>query len=203
MELLSSAVIGYGLGCLSPAALISKLKNIDLRTKGTKNLGGSNTMLVIGRAWGILVMLLDILKAYFAVKIAKWLFPQVTIAQLVAGLFAVIGHVFPFYLGFKGGKGLAAFGGLILAFDPWIFLNLLVVGLILMFATNASVAVPLSAGTLFPILVGFKYKSILYTGLCAASGLLIVVKHWGNLKRIRAGKDLDIRSFFKNGLKQK
>ena len=96
MELLSSAVIGYGLGCLSPAALISKLKNIDLRTKGTKNLGGSNTMLVIGRAWGILVMLLDILKAYFAVKIAKWLFPQVTIAQLVAGLFAVIGHVFPF-----------------------------------------------------------------------------------------------------------
>lgn len=201
MEMLSSLLIGYGLGSISPAAAVAKLKDTDLRAQGTKNMGGSNTMLVIGRGWGILVMLLDILKGFFSTRIARWLFPQAAAAQLVAGLGAVLGHVFPCTMRFRGGKGLAAFGGLVLAYDPAIFLILLTVGLVLMFLTNASVAMPLSAGTLFPILVALKTGDLWQFGISAAVGGLIIVKHWSNLAKARSGKDLDIRSFFRNGLK--
>lgn len=203
MEMLSSLLIGYGLGCLSPAAAVAKLKGTDLRAEGTKNMGGSNTMLVIGRGWGILVMLLDILKGFFSTRIARWLFPQAAAAQLLAGTGAVLGHVFPCTMRLRGGKGLAAFGGMILAYDPIIFLILLTIGLILMFLANASVAMPLSAGALLPLLVLLKTGSLWQFGISAAVGGLIVVKHWSNLEKARSGKDLDIRSFFRNGLKTK
>lgn len=203
MPILYSALIGYGLGALSPSALLSKIKKTDLRNQGTQNLGASNTMLVIGRAWGILVMFFDILKGFFSVKIAQWLFPQFRTAMLVAGLSAVIGHVFPFYLGFKGGKGLASFGGFVLAYNPWIFLILLSFGLILMLLTNASVAMPMSAGALFPILAGIASHSLAEAAFCAAASLIIIVKHWSNIDKARSGKDIKIRSFFKNGLKEK
>lgn len=203
MKMLSSLLIGYGLGSISPAAAVAKLKDTDLRSQGTKNMGGSNTMLVIGRSWGIAVMLLDILKGYFSTRIARWLFPQAAAAQLLAGLGAVLGHVFPCTMRFRGGKGLAAFGGLVLAYDPAIFLILLTVGLILMFLTNASVAMPLSAGALFPILVALKTGDLWQFAIAAAVGGLIIVKHWSNLEKARSGKDLDIRSFFRNGLKTK
>lgn len=100
MKYLISLLLCYGLGSLNPAALLSKVKKQDLRTQGTHNLGASNTMLVMGKKWGALVMLFDIFKAFFSVKLAKWLFPQLYAVALVAGLGAVLGHVFPFYLGF-------------------------------------------------------------------------------------------------------
>ena len=71
-ETIMSAAIGYGLGQLSPAALISKMKGKDLRKNGTGNLGATNTMIVFGKTYGILVMIFDVLKAYFAIKIAEW-----------------------------------------------------------------------------------------------------------------------------------
>lgn len=203
MELLCSTLFGYLFGCFNPASLIARCKKVDLRTEGTGNLGGSNTMLVIGRAWGILVMLLDILKAFFAYKLAKWLFPRSTYAALTAGLSAVVGHVFPFNLRFKGGKGLASFGGLVLAYDPWMFLGLALFGLLLMILTNASVVMPLSAGTLFPVLVGIRSHDAIQILLCATACILIIVKHWSNIAKARSGNDLKMRSFFKNGLKAK
>ena len=84
-EMVLSAASGHGLGQLNPAALISKLKNRDLRENGTGNLGATNTMLVFGKAYGIAVMLFDVLKAYFAIKIAKALFTKYVFAGLIAG----------------------------------------------------------------------------------------------------------------------
>ncbi len=202
MEVLCSALIGYTLGNLSPAALVSKLKNIDLRSSGTKNMGGTNTMLVVGRGWGITVMLLDILKGFLASRLAKWLFPQLRYAMLIAGLATVVGHIFPVAMGFRGGKGLASFGGMVLAYSPWMFLLLAVIALLLMFLVNVSVVGPLSAAVLFPVLVGLQSHDLLSVLLCAAAGILIIVKHWSNIAKARSGKEISIRSFFKNGLKQ-
>lgn len=201
MELLSSLLIGYGLGSISPAALAAKVNHTDLRSQGTGNMGGSNTMLVIGRGWGLLVMLLDILKSFFSVRIARWLFPQALAAHMVAGLGAVLGHLFPCTMRFRGGKGLAAFGGLVLAWDPGHFLFLLLLGGAVMFLTNASVAVPLTAGTLFPVLVAFQTSAPALILTAAAAGLLIVWKHWGDIHKIRSGKGLDMRAFFRNRLR--
>ena len=202
MEIAIIILTGYLLGSLSPAALLSKIKQLDLRNQGTKNLGASNTMLVMGKKLGALVMLFDIFKAFFAAKLAKVLFPQLAIAQLLAGLSAVIGHIFPFYLGFKGGKGLAAFGGLVLACDPLVFLCLLTLGVILMLLTNASVAMPLSAGALFPVLTLIRSQSLAAFALAAAAGILIIVKQWSNVGKARRGEDIKIRSFVKNGFKK-
>ena len=199
MKYLISLLLCYGLGSLNPAALLSKVKKQGLRTQGTHNLGASNTMLVMGKKWGALVMLFDIFKAFFSVKLAKWLFPQLYAVALVAGLGAVLGHVFPFYLGFQGGKGLAAFGGMVLAYDPILFCILLILGIILMLLFNCSVAMPMSAAPLFAILAGVQAQSLTVFCLAAIPALIIVIKHWSNIEKARSGNDVKIRSFVRNG----
>ena len=199
MKYLISLLIGYGLGSLNPAALLSKLKRQDLRSQGTRNLGASNTMLVMGKKWGALVMVFDIFKAFLSVKLAGWLFPQLYAVTLVAGLGAVLGHVFPFYLGFRGGKGLAAFGGMVLAYDPVLFCILLVLGIILMLVFNCSVAMPMSAAPLFTILVSIRAQSLVVFGLAAAASLIIVIQHWSNIEKARSGNDVNIRGFVCKG----
>lgn len=128
MAYIFSVIIGYLLGCLSPAALISKIKRKNLRKNGTGNLGATNVMLNFGKRFGALVMLFDIFKAFAAYKLAELLFPSAAFVGIAAGFAAVVGHVFPFYMKFKGGKGLAAFAGMVLAYNPWLFLFLLLTG---------------------------------------------------------------------------
>lgn len=198
MEIIYTLLIGYLLGSLSPSALLARIKKVNLKNAGTKNLGASNTMLVIGKAYGALVMLFDIAKAFAASRIALALFPTLPAAGLLAGLSAVIGHVFPFYLKFRGGKGLAAFGGMVLAYNPWFFLALLCFGLVLMIIANCSYVMPMSAATLFPILALIQSRSLPVFLISAAASAIIIVKHWSNIEKGRSGKDLKIRSFIKD-----
>ena len=194
-EIVLSAAIGYGLGQLSPAALISKLKNKDLRENGTGNLGATNTMLVFGKAYGIAVMIFDVLKAFFAIKIAKLLFPRLLIAGLIAGCFSVIGHVFPAYLNFRGGKGVATFAGMILAYDIKVLLGFLLVAIVIMVMTDTGHYGPISAAVLFPVWLWIKVKSIVVFGGVAAVGGLIVYKHRENFTKRKEGKDIRVREF--------
>ena len=115
-------LLAYLIGSLSPSALLAKIKHKNLKKEGTGNLGATNTTLVFGKMFGFLVMVLDIFKGFLAVKITAWIVPEVEWLAILAGFCAVIGHCFPFYLKFKGGKGLAAFGGVILAYNPLFFL---------------------------------------------------------------------------------
>lgn len=195
VELIGSLGIGYLFGVLSPAALLSRLKHQDLREKGTKNLGASNVMLVLGKGYGVIVMLFDILKAFVAAKLAKLLFPKLVVAGLLAGLGAVIGHVYPFYMGFKGGKGLAAFGGMVLAFNPKLFAFLLTLGVVLMLIVNYSFVVPMSAAVLFPVFAWLQTEDVAVLLIASAASGLVIVKHWGNIGRALQGNDLKIREF--------
>ncbi len=194
-EVLLSAALGYGIGQLSPAALISKLKNKDLRENGTGNLGATNTMLVFGKTYGIAVMLFDVLKAYFAVKIAKTMFQKFLFAGLVAGCFSVIGHIFPMYLNFRGGKGVAAFAGIMLAYDIRVLLGLLFVAIVIMVVTDTGYYGPISAAILFPVWLWIKVKSIVVFGGVAAVGSLIIYKHKENFANAKAGKEIRVREF--------
>lgn len=185
-------VIGYLLGSLNPAALLSRLKKKDLRKHGTGNLGATNTMLVFGKRYGALVMVFDIAKTWLAVKLAEFLFPNLIAAGLIAGCGAVIGHIFPFYLKFKGGKGFAAYAGMILAFDPISFLILLVICTTLMILANYSAAMPMSAAVLFPILTLIRTGSPVLVLIAVGIGIVIVIKHWRNLRKGINGSDIQI-----------
>lgn len=194
-EIVLSAAVGYGLGQLSPAALISKLKNKDLRENGTGNLGATNTLLVFGKAYGIAVMIFDVLKAFFAIKIAKILFPKLAIAGLIAGCFAVVGHIFPAYLNFRGGKGVATFAGLILAYDVRVLLGLLFVAIVIMVVTDFGPYGPISAAVLFPVWLWLKVKNLLVFGGIAAVGGLIIYKHRENFRKAKEGSEIRVREF--------
>lgn len=198
-----SILIGYLFGCINPAAIISKIKHKKLTDKGTGNLGATNVTLVFGKKYGAFVMLFDIIKAFAAFKVAKLIFATNALyAGMIAGFFAVIGHCFPFYLRFKGGKGLAAFGGFVLAFDPIVFLMLFGFALVLMIIVNYSFVVPYSGSILFPVLAYVHTGDLIVFGFAALAGVLIMYKHFENILKARKSKDIKVRDFFKRVFKK-
>lgn len=203
MEIIICILIGYLLGSLSPAQLLGKRKNVDLRQTGTHNLGASNTVLVLGKGYGFFVMVVDIVKAYISAKLAKYIFPKLMVAGMLAGLGAVLGHIFPFYLKFKGGKGLAAYGGMVLAFKPGMFLFFVVTGLALMVIFNVTVVLPIYAALLFPVLVWFSTKDLAMVLVAAAASVVLILRHLGNVQKARRGEDLDVRAYLRGLFKKK
>lgn len=200
LRMLGSMLVGYLLGSLSPAAFISSVKKKNLKEYGTGNLGATNTLLTFGKTYGIMVMLFDITKAFLSVRLAKLLFPKLAIAGLLAGYFSVVGHIFPFYLNFDGGKGVASFVGIILATEPDMLPVLLLVAAILMFATNYGVAGPISASLLFPCMAGWRAQSLAVFMLLLGVGLLIIYKHVENLKKVKHGREVSVSDFVKGDL---
>ena len=197
MSTILSLGMGYLIGCISPAAWISKKKHINLKEEGTKNLGATNTAIVMGRAAGIFVMVFDIAKSFLSAKIAKLLFPQLAIAGMLACIGAILGHCFPIFMHFQGGKGLAAFGGMVLAYKPWFFAAIVIPGVILMTLLNTGVAVPMLASIMFPVMTYAYSHSIADTVCAAIASLIIVIMHWNNLKRARANNDvIKVNTFF-------
>ncbi len=190
MEALLSLSIGYCIGCISPAAWVSKRHHVDLKQEGTKNLGATNTMILLGRSAGFFVMFLDILKSYLSARVAKVLFPHLVAAGLIACLGAIIGHCYPLTMHFQGGKGLAAFGGMILSYSIRFVPLILLPGLTLMVLLDTGVAVPFVASLMFPFLVAFSDGAWQEILVAALTGCLILYTHRDNLKRAMEKNDV-------------
>ena len=203
MRLLFCIAIGYLLGSLSPSAFISKLKHKNLRDEGTGNLGATNTALVFGKLFGIIVMLFDLLKGFGAVKIAALIIPDSEWIPMLAGFFAVIGHCFPFYLKFKGGKGLASFGGVILAYSPLLFIIGISTGAIIVLITNTGAALAYYAALIFPTYVLFVCQSKFTFIVSLAISVFIMIIFLPNLKRAIRGEDYKSRDFLKSQAESK
>jgi len=198
MNAIVSLGLGYLMGCISPAAWISKKKNVDLTQEGTKNLGATNTALVLGKKAGIFVMLFDIAKSFFSYKLARSMFPQLAIAGILACIGVILGHCFPFTMGFHGGKGLAAFGGLVLAYKPSFFLMIVIPGVILMALLNTGVVVPMLGSVMFPVLVYLESRRLDELLAVTVACAILVAMHWGNLQRAWERKDVvNTRDFFR------
>ena len=195
MKIFVCLLIGYLMGSISPAAILSHMKGTDLRREGTGNLGATNTILVMGKKLGLMVMVLDIFKSYLAARIAQRLFEKLIIAGMLAAFGAMIGHIHSIFLHFQGGKGVAALGGMMLFYKPSFFFLLIGVAIILMLVTNLGVAGPVSAAVLFPILVFFDSGSLSLTAVAAAAGLTIICTHLPNMKKIRNGQEILVKSF--------
>lgn len=189
--------MGYLIGCISPAAWVSKKKNVDLTKEGTKNLGATNTAIVLGKAAGIFVALVDIFKSFFAYRIARRLFPQRIIAGILASIGTILGHCFPANRHFRGGKGLAAFGGLILAYKAVFFPMIVIPAIVLMAVFNTGVVAPMFASVAFPILVYRSSGNLEEVLAITAACVIIVIMHRDNLKLAWEKKDVvNTKEFF-------
>lgn len=189
MQAILSLGMGYFIGCISPAAWISKKKNVDLKKEGTKNLGATNTAIVLGRNAGIFVMLFDILKSYLAAKLAKILFPQLVAAGLIACLGVIVGHCYPVTMGFEGGKGLAAFGGMVLSYKAWFFPAIVLPVLVLIAIFDTGACMPFFASLLFPCLIAINnglWQEIL---VAALAGAFLLFMHRDNFKLAKEKND--------------
>ena len=192
MEYVLIALVGYLLGTSSMAFYLSIMTKKDVRKSGSGNLGASNTMALLGWKAAVLVGAHDIGKAWLAVLLAKWIFPNVAYAGAVAGLASVIGHIFPFYLKFKGGKGLASYIGLTAGLDIRLALVIVVVVLGIMIFTDYIALGALAMVVIVPVVSLFSQGWVLALILCAAT-VVMIFKHIENLVRIFRGEEMGFR----------
>lgn len=202
MEYAIPVILGYLLGSISPAAFLGKIKKVNMRQSGTGNLGATNTALLMGKKLGFAVMFFDIFKGALAVILAKLIFAETAaVSGLIGGCAAVLGHMFPFYMKFKGGKGLAAYGGMVLACDPLAFLILLGFGIICMFVFNYCVALTISASALFPVTVALSRmgtpEMIPMTVISAVVTAIFIFRHRSNVIRAFKKQEPTTKDFLK------
>lgn len=203
MGYLLAIVTGYLLGCSNMAYYLAKLKKADLRGAGSGNLGASNATVLLGWRAGILTAVHDIGKAVLAVLVLKWLFPESELIGAVAGVACVLGHIFPFYLKFKGGKGFASYFGMTLALNWKLALCIAVAVVIVTFVTDYIVCGTLTTIITVPLYMGFTTSWLLAVILCVAT-VVILYKHRENYPRMLNGTELGLRSAIRgdNKIKQ-
>ncbi len=189
MDYLISGVLGYLVGCVNPSYIISKQKGFDLRKRGSNNAGGSNAFITMGPMIGVFCMLFDLVKAYVVVKLVAIFISSLKLAALIAGVTCIIGHMFPVFMGFKGGKGLACIGGSILAYKPWLFLVMIVILGGIAFLIDYICFVPISASITFPIIYYILESNLTGVLIICIASVAVLWKHTENLKRIHAGTE--------------
>lgn len=195
MGYLFAVLGGYLLGCSNMAFYLEKMTKKSIRGGGSGNLGASNTVIRLGWMAGLLVGIHDIGKALLVVYLARWLLPQWEYAAVAAGIACVLGHIFPFYLKFKGGKGFASYVGVIFALDWRIALAIIAMIFVVTLITDYIVAATMMTTISAPISLGLHQgKWILALILCIGSAV-ILYRHRENLVRIFiTGDEIGLRS---------
>lgn len=186
-------IAAYLIGSSSMALYLSRLKNIDMRSTGSGNLGASNAMMLMGWKAGIIVAVHDIGKAVIAVLLAKHFCPGLPFVGAVAGVACVLGHMYPFYLRFKGGKGLASYLGMTLALN-WklalaVMLALVIVTLITDYIALGTTMTVISV----PAGLGLITHSWVISSILLVATLAMLYKHRDNYARIIRGTEYGLR----------
>lgn len=181
---------GYLTGCLNPAYILAKIYGFDIREKGSGNAGASNALITIGKKAGILIALFDIFKAFAAVKLAEMLFHKPVFCGILAGSCCIAGHIFPVFMHFRGGKGLASLGGVVLGYNPRIFLIMLVFSAAIALITDYICFVPITAAVAFPVIYLIFSRDVCGTLILICIGIMIEFKHMENILRIREKKEM-------------
>ena len=195
MEYIISALIGYLFGCLNTAKIVAKLKGVDIKKVGTNNAGASNVFISVGKIYGVIAALGDILKSFIACWIVFWLFNQNFGLAVFSGIMAVIGHIFPFWMKFNGGKGLASLMGVILFIDWSLFVFLGIILIVITLATDYIALGTLAVATFMPIYTALikldkLTENYVFAVSFAVLAVIIWYKHKENLVRIKNGTEI-------------
>jgi glycerol-3-phosphate acyltransferase PlsY len=209
-QLIALAVVAYFLGSVPFGLIVGKLKGIDVREHGSKNIGATNVGRLLGMKFFYLVMLLDALKSLVPLVVASVLVHRLPESErtasvhalwLFTGVAALLGHIFPVFLGFKGGKGVATGAGLVLGLFPYFtvpgFLVIVLFVLVVWIWRYISLG-SITAAVAFPLLylgiglsLGWPVFGAQWPLLLAATliALMVVFRHRGNIQRLRAGTE--------------
>lgn len=184
MEYVLFALLAYLLGSIPSALLVGKIGyKIDIREHGSGNLGATNTFRVLGTKAGAIVTLADILKGTLA-TIAPMLIFGSDVYPLVIGLFAVLGHTYPIFAKFKGGKAVATSGGIFLGVSPLLFFMMVVTFLVSLYLSKYVSLSSMITGVI-SIIVSLFLKDIGIIIMVSVLTLFIFYRHKDNIKRIR------------------
>jgi glycerol-3-phosphate acyltransferase PlsY len=201
MNELMIIILAYLLGSVPTAVWVSqRFFGIDIRVYGSGNAGATNVYRVLGSKWGTLVMILDILKGMAAVQLA-WLLPEYADSetlfqnlQTILGMTAVLGHIFPIWADFKGGKGVATVFGMVLGISPITAVSCVGIFGIVLYLTRFVSLSSILASISFPIfiLVIFNVENPLYRVFAIAVALLVLLTHQKNIGRLLRGEETKI-----------
>ncbi|HEY8396991.1 MAG TPA: glycerol-3-phosphate 1-O-acyltransferase PlsY [Flavihumibacter sp.] len=191
-------ILAYCIGSIPTAVWVSRYYfGIDIREYGSGNAGATNTFRVLGSKWGTLVMVIDVLKGLAAVKLAL-LLPYyidnefaLTNLQIGLGMAAVLGHIFPIWAQFKGGKGVATLFGLVIGISPWTALCCSGIFLLVLYLTRFVSLSSILASIAFPIfiLVIFNVDNNAYRVFAIVVALLVILTHQKNISRLLRGSE--------------
>jgi glycerol-3-phosphate acyltransferase PlsY len=195
LALILKIVLAYLLGSVSGSLLIGRLKKVDIRRQGSGNAGGTNAFRTQGLVFAIGVVLIDVGKGF----IAAWWIPAIDfggsalaldprILIMACGFAAVVGHCFPIWHGFRGGKGAATAVGALIVIEPWLILPLIITWLVVLVMTGYVGLATVTAGfSLIPITWLISDPAALVFSVVLASFLLFT--HRGNMRNLRAGTE--------------
>jgi acyl phosphate:glycerol-3-phosphate acyltransferase len=198
MQEIIYVLLAYCIGSIPTAVWISKyFFNIDIRDYGSGNAGATNTFRVLGSSWGTFVMIVDMLKGAIAASLYLFL-PQYigvdnetqrTNFQLILGLTAVFGHIFPIWASFKGGKGIATLFGMVLAIQPIIAVSCVGVFLVVLYCTRYVSLSSILASVALPIFIIFVFHEHerFYRIFGVAIALMVILTHQKNITRLLNG----------------
>jgi glycerol-3-phosphate acyltransferase PlsY len=203
-------ILAYLIGSIPTAVWISKsVFGIDIRDYGSGNAGATNTFRVLGSKWGSLVMLVDVTKGIIATSlyifIPYYLNNELarTNFMIALGMMAILGHIFPIFANFRGGKGVATLLGMALAIQPMVALICLGVFLITLLSTRFVSLSSMLAGVAFMVLILFIFneRETVYRLFAIIVALMVVITHQKNISRLLKGTENKLPSF-KNRLKR-
>lgn len=192
MNMAMCVLIGYLIGNINPAFIIGKLRGFDIRQRGSGNAGASNVVITMGKKAGLFTALFDIFKAAAAAYIACFFFPHIKFAKILSASACLLGHVFPFMMRFHGGKGLACLGGMIIAFDPRVFLLMLGFEIALGLTADYVCIVPTTGSLIFTAVYALMTGDPIGTLILAVVSMVIMYKHIENFRRIQQGTEAHI-----------
>jgi acyl phosphate:glycerol-3-phosphate acyltransferase len=197
LSLLAIFFLSYLIGAIPFGLLFSRAVGKDVRREGSGNIGATNVNRVLGKKLGIMTLFCDVGKGFFPVFLVSLLLPQGENRELfigLSGLAAVIGHMFPVYLGFRGGKGVATALGVFLCYSPWAILIALFIFVAVVASTGFVSAGSLAAAGLIPFCLWLLHGNTLILLPAFVIAVLIWVKHSSNIGRLVRGEEKSWRA---------
>ena len=196
MGYLIVVLLAYLAGCSNMAVYLAKLKRVDLKN-GSGNPGTSNATILMGLKAGVLVGIHDIGKGVLAVVLAELAFPQLPYIGAVAGVACVVGHIFPVFMKFRGGKGFASYIGMTVALNWKFALIILAVVVIVTLITDYLVVGTVTMVVVTPVVIGILTHSVLLAMIICVATAVILYRHRENYTKIRNGTEIGLISALK------